>query len=72
MANQLTKIKGGWKAIPDQMESDLKYSHTCSLNQPFLFTEEGKITPLSLYGKSPRQITHLGHPCVMVHHTYHN
>ena len=62
----VSTLKGGWQALPDQMESDTNYTSTSSLNQPYFFTEEGKITPLSLYGKSPRQITHLGHPCVMV------
>ena len=46
-----------WQALPDQMESDTNYTSTSSLNQPYFFTEEGKITPLSLYGKSPKQIT---------------
>ena len=50
----VSTFKGGWQALPDQIESDLNYTHTCSLNQPCFFTEEGKITPLALYGKLPR------------------
>ena len=66
----ISTLKYGLEAFPHQMIKDLIYTQPCFLKQPFLLTEEGRITPLSLYGKSPRWITHLGHPCVMPYHTH--
>ena len=62
----ISTLKGGLQAFPNRMTTDIKYTQTCCLKKPSFFTEDGKITPLSLYGKSPKCFTHLGHPCVMV------
>ena len=40
----ISTLKGGWEASPDQMLTDFKNAQTCSLNHPSCFTEEEKIT----------------------------
>ena len=53
----ISALKGGQEASPNQMETDFKNTLTCSLNQPSCFTEEDKITPLLI-----RQVTQCGSP----------
>ena len=69
----VSTLKGSWQALQTIWNQiQIIATHVSSLNQPWFFTEEGRITPLSLYGKSPKWITHSGHPCVMAYHTYCN
>ena len=44
----ISTLKGSWEASPDQMLTDFIDAHTCALNQPSCFTEEGKISPHAL------------------------